>query len=117
MRPPGWPVQVEDPDHPDFEESAVRWLWDLQPAPRTATSVWSRHPRALAFRAAHDIEGRLHGARTAYAQARTSLDGTQVDPSIVLAELEAEAADLQRQRREVDLIEQALAGRRWVSHL
>jgi len=117
MRPPGWPVQVEDPEHPDFEASAVRWLWDLHPAPRTPASVWTRHPRALAFRAAHDLEGRLQGARTAYAQARTALDGAGVDPAAVLAELEAEAAELQRQHREVGLVAQALAGRRWAHHL
>jgi hypothetical protein len=117
MRPPGWPARVVDPDDADLTGSATRWLWDVGSVERSPVSVWGRHPRALAFRVRCDLEARIEGARLAYSQARAALAGTDVALEDVLAALEAEAAHLQRLRREVIMVEEALAGRRWQARL
>lgn len=110
-------MQVAAPDDAEFAESATRWLWDVSSIGRSATSVWGRHPQALAFRVACDLEGRIHGARLAYARARTSLAEAGADTEEVLRQIEAEAAELQRLQREVAMIAEALAGRRWQARL
>jgi hypothetical protein len=117
MRPPGWPDRVADPEDADFPESASRWLWDIASLERSADSVWARHPRALAFRVACDLDARVEGARLAYARVRTALADAGVDPEEVLRALEAEAADLQRLQREVTMVAEALGGRRWHARL
>jgi hypothetical protein len=98
-------------------DSAVPWLWEVGSLTRSPNSVWARHPRALAFRVGCDLGARLEGARTAYATARIVLAESDVDIAEVLAELEREAADLQRERREVAMVGEALAGRRWRDRL
>jgi hypothetical protein len=108
---------VTDPEQPDFPESATRWLWDVASIPRSTTSLWARHPRALAFRVGCDLDARVEGARLAYARARTALAGTGLDPDEALQALEAEAAELQRLQREVEMVAEALAGRRWQARL
>jgi hypothetical protein len=117
MRPPGWPARVVDPDDADLADSATRWLWDVGSVERSAASVWGRHPRALAFRVRCDLDARIEGTRHAYSQARASLAETDIALDEALAALEAEAADLQRLRREVNMVEEALAGRRWQARL
>lgn len=117
MRPPDWPLHLQDPDDPDFVDAATRWLWEVGSLDRSPLSVWARHPRALAFRVARDVEARLEGARVAYAQARVALRDSGVDVDEVLAELEGEAATLQRAQREVGVVGEALAGRRWQARL
>ncbi len=108
---------MSDPEQSDFPESASRWLWDIANIPRTTTSLWARHPRALAFRVSCDLDARVEWARLAYARARTALAGTGVDPDEALQALEAEAAELQRLQREVEMVAEALAGRRWRARL
>lgn len=117
MRPPGWPTGVADPDQGDFVASATRWLWDIASIPRSPTSVWGQHPQALAFRVACDLEARVEGARLAYARARRALVDSGVDPESALMALEAEGVDLQRLQREVELVADALGGRRWQARL
>lgn len=117
MRPPGWPARVVDPEQGDFVDSATRWLWDVASTPRSSTSVWGVHPQALAFRVACDLEARVEGARLAYARARRALIDTGVDVDEVLTALEAEAADLARLQREVEMVRDALGGRRWRDRL
>lgn len=117
MRPPGWPARVADPDAADFPDSAMRWLWDVGSIERSPTSVWARHPRALAFRVACDLEARVEGARLAYARARTALSEAGLDPQEALTALEAEAAALHRLLREVSMVAEALEGRRWQARL
>lgn len=110
-------MQVAAPDDAEFAESATRWLWDVSSVDRSAASVWGRHPQALAFRVACDIEARIHGARLAYARARTALAESGVDAEEVLRQIEAEGAELQRLQREVAMVGEALAGRRWQARL
>ena len=110
-------MRVADPDSAEFPESASRWLWDVGSIERSPTSVWARHPRALAFRVACDLEARVEGARSAYARARTVMTETGLDPGEALEALEAEGADLQRLQREVAMVSEALGGRRWHARL
>ena len=117
MRPPGWPARVADPDDASFEESAVRWLWDIASIERSPGSVWARHPQALAFRVSCDLDARVEGARLAYARARSALGAAGVDTEAVLIALEAEAADLQRLQRETAMVGEALQGRRGQARL
>lgn len=106
-----------DPEQGDFVDSATRWLWDVGSIARTTASVWARHPRALAFRVACDLEARVEGARLAYGRARRELADSGVDAEEVLTALEAEAAELVRLQREVEMVAEALAGRRWQARL
>ncbi|MFZ9986252.1 MAG: hypothetical protein ACO3ID_02425 [Candidatus Nanopelagicales bacterium] len=108
---------MSDPDDEEFLESAMRWLWDVGAIPRHPGSTWNREPRALAFRVVVDLDARLEGARTAYAQARSTLTGSAHDIDGVLAEIEAEGARLQRWAREARLVAEALGGRRWDERL
>jgi hypothetical protein len=108
---------VADPDDADFTVSAIRWLWDVGSIERSPSSVWGRHPRALAFRVRCDLEARIEGARLAYSQARAALAVTDVALDDALSALEAEAAALQRLRREAIMVADALDGRRWQARL
>lgn len=115
MRPPGWPASLEEPDHPEFEAAAVRWLLDLGPASWREQALIRERPVVLAFLARHEVDGRLQGARTAYSLARQELAG-EASADVVaelLSVLEAEGAALLSLQREVALVEEALQGRRW----
>jgi len=115
MKPPGWPARLVEPSHPEFESAAVRWLLDLGPATWREQLAIRDHPVALAFRARHEITGRLAGARTAYSLARQELADQLSAEAVaqVLTALEGEGANLLALQREVCLVEEALKGRRW----
>ena len=42
--PPGWPVEVRPPGAPDWERTAVAWLFDLVPPDYRAHEVLRRYP-------------------------------------------------------------------------
>ena len=46
--PPGWPEQVRPPLSPEWERSAVAWLFDLCPPDYRAHDVLRRYPVVLA---------------------------------------------------------------------
>ena len=49
--PPGWPEQVRPPGAPDWERTAVAWLFDLVPPDYRAHEVLRRYPDSTdAFR-------------------------------------------------------------------
>ena len=50
--PPGWPPGVLPPQAPEWERSAVAWLFDLCPPDYRAHEVLRRHPVVLAREAA-----------------------------------------------------------------
>lgn len=117
MRPAGWPEGVEDPDSSDLAVSAQRWLWEIGSLDRRTSSVWALYPVAHAYRVACDIDARLAGARDAYSRARAEFRSSDIPVDAVLEALEEEGAQLQRLRREVLLVEEALKGRRWGARL
>ncbi len=113
--PPGWPVQVPDPAHPEFPARVTGWLLDLCPPEYRAHELLRRHPVVLARLAALHAQADLAAARSAYSGARRDL--AERVPAEVIAEtldlLSLEGAHLAARVREVGLVEDALHGKRW----
>ncbi len=116
--PAGWPEHVRPPGAPDWERTAVSWLFDLCPPDYRGYPVLSRHPAVLAWLAGHHVEGQVQAARRALATARAEL--TAVPQPVLretLAAVEAELARLVGAQRAVGLVAQALTGVRFVPRL
>jgi len=119
VTPPGWPEAVRPPGTPGWERSATGWLLDLCPSDYRAYDVLRQHPVVLARFAAWHVAGAREAARRGIERMRTDLRDL-VDPPTVdaaVAALEREAARLSASAREVDLVEQALRGRRFRARL
>src|SRR4051812_38976901 len=74
--PPGWPDGVRPPGAPDWDVSAVAFLFDCCPADFRSYPVLRRHPLVLALFAAHFVAGQCRAAQEGLAGVRTSLQGT-----------------------------------------
>jgi hypothetical protein len=110
--PAGWPETVRPPGAPEWEASAVAYLFDCCPADFRAYPVLRRHPLVLARFAVHFVAGQCRSAQEGLAGLRTDLQGTvgaEVVESAADAWLE-QAARLTRTRRAVGLVEEALRG-------
>jgi len=117
--PPGWPAEVAPPGTPDWERSATGWLFDLCPPDYRAHEVLRRHPVVLARFAVHHVQAGIEAARQGLGTARADLRDV-ADPETVAAAVaayEREGARLLAAARAVDLVEQALRGRRFVARL
>lgn len=117
--PPGWPEHVPPPEHPGWQRRAAAWLIDQCPADYRAHAVLARHELVLARLAARHVEASLEGIARATASLRDDLRGL-VPAAVVeeaLAALDTERARLLRTQHGVALVEQALAGRRYVPRL
>jgi hypothetical protein len=117
--PPGWPAGVHPPGTEGFERTAVAYLLDLCPPDYRGYPVLRRQPLVLARFAAHHVHGAIEAAREGYRMARTELRDA-VPPEVVAEALEAwetEGARLSSVTRAVDLVEQALRGKRFVPRL
>ena len=117
--PPGWPVEVLPPQAPDWERSAVAWLFDLCPPDYRSHDVLRTHPVVLARFAAGHVESAVAAAREGLRTARADLRGV-VDQQVVEAALGAydrEGRRLATAGRQVAMVEAALRGRRWVARL
>jgi len=117
--PPGWPAGVPPPDNPDFERSAVTWLFEMVPADYLKHDVLRRHPIALAALARHHLTASVEGARNGYRTARSEL-GPRLPPNGVDAVLTAyrnEGCRLADAARAADLVERALHGEVFVEHI
>ncbi len=113
--PTGWPRDLEAPESPRFAEAVVPWLLDRCPPEYRSHDVLRRHPRALSRLAVHHSQATLDGARAAYANARRELADALPPESLVevLAALESEGARIASTLREVQLVDEAVAGTRW----
>jgi hypothetical protein len=110
---------VRPPDTPDWERTAVAWLFDLCPPDYRAHEVLRRHPVVLARFAAHHVQAGVEAARRGLGTARDELRGL-ADPETVAAAIaayEREGARLVVASRAVSLVEDALRGRRFVARL
>jgi hypothetical protein len=115
VAPPGWPREVRPPGVEEWEGSAAPWLLDISPPELRSYTVLRRHPVVLARFAAVHTEAALEAARRALGEVRTSLRDV-VAPETVEQAVQAwerETARLVARRRAVDLVEQALRGRRF----
>ena len=117
--PPGWPDQVLPPGSPDWERSAIGWLFDQCPPDYRAYDVLRRYPLVLARFAATNLDGAVdaaaRGLQTARAELRERIPPEAVEAAV--AAYERERHRLQSARRAVDLVERALRGERWVPRL
>lgn len=117
--PPGWPAEVAPPGTPGWERSASGWLFDLCPPDYRAHEVLRRHPVVLARFAVHHVQAGIEAARQGLGTVRADLRDV-ADPETVAAAVaayEREGARLMAAARAVDLVEQALRGRRFVARL
>lgn len=117
--PPEWPVEVLPPQAPEWERSAVAWLFDLCPADYRAHEVLRNHPVVLARFAAGHVESGVEAARQGIRSLRADLRDV-VPPDVVEAALGAydrEGRRLVRTGRQVALVAAALRGERWVPRL
>ena len=117
--PPGWPPQVHPPGTEGFERTALGWLFDLCPPEYRAHDVLRAHPIVLARFARQHVDSGVEAARQGYRTVRADLKGL-VTPEVVEAALGAydrEGRRLAQVSRQVELVEAALRGERWVPRL
>ncbi len=119
VAPPGWPAQVRPPDAPDWERTAVNWLFDICPPDYRAHPTLRRHVVVLARFAALHVEASQQACRRGLSEARSDLrDVADLDTvEAAVQTWQAEAARLLGVRRAVGLVEEALRGRRFVARL
>jgi hypothetical protein len=119
VAPPGWPAAVRPPEAPDWERTAVNWLFDICPPDYRSYPALRRHVVVLARFAVLHVEASQAACRRGLSETRAELrDVAELDvvDAAVLA-WQTEDARLQKVRREVGLVEEALRGRRFVARL
>lgn len=117
--PPGWPDQVHPPQTPDFERTAVAWLFDLCPPEYRNHDVLRAHPVVLARFARGHLNAAVDAARQGLRTLRAELKGV-VPPDVVEAAIGAydrEGRRLVQTGHQVVMVEAALRGERWVPRL
>jgi hypothetical protein len=117
--PPGWPEAVRPPGAPEWERSAVAWLFDLCPPDYRTHEVLRRHPQVLARFAARHVQAGVDAAREGLATVRDDLRDVVPTETVsaAVAAYEREGARLMAARRAVVLVEEALRGGRFVRKL
>jgi hypothetical protein len=117
--PPGWPDVVLPAGAPDWEQSAVAWLFDLVPPDYRAHEVLRRYPVLLARFAADHVQAGLEAARAGWRTVRVEL-ADQLPPEAMEAAIRAyerEGERLRQAARGVEVVAGALRGERWVPRL
>lgn len=117
--PPGWPAAVNPPGTPEWERTAVAWLFDLVPPDYRAYDVLRKYPVLLARFAADHLGAGLEAARTGWRTLRADLAG-QLPPEAIEAAMSAyerEGGRLAEAERGVAMVQAALSGLRWVPRL
>ena len=117
--PPGWPEPVRPAGAPDWERTAVGWLFDLCPPDYRAYGVLRAHPVVLARFAREHVAAGIEAARRGLATARVDLREVAGPETVAaaVAAYEREGARLLAVHRSVTLVEEALRGRRFVHRL
>jgi hypothetical protein len=117
--PPGWPEQVRPPGAPDWERTAVAWLFDLVPHDYRAHEVLRRYPVLLARFARDHVAAGLEAARAGWRTVRVDL-ADQLPAEAMEAAVtayEREGARLAAAARGIEVVAAALRGERWVPRL
>ena len=117
--PPGWPEAVRPPGAPDWERTAVVWLFDLVPPEYRAHAVLRRYPVLLARFARDHVAAGLEAARAGWRTVRVEL-ADHLPPDAMDAAMtayEREGARLAAAARGVAVVAAALRGERWVPRL
>ena len=95
------------------------WLLDRCPPEYREHDVFRRHPVVLSLVALHAVSAARDGARSAYSSVRRDLDEFTT-PETIQASLQAVeklGAHLVSTVREVELVAQAIHGKRWQPRL
>lgn len=117
--PPGWPSEVLPPQAPEWERTAVSWLFDQCPPDYRAHDVLRAHPVVLARFAREHVASAVAAAREGLRTVRSDLRDV-VTPEVVEAVIGAydrEGRRLVQVGRSIALVEGALRGERWVPRL
>lgn len=119
VAPTGWPSQVRPPDAPDWERTAVLWLFDLCPPEFRQYPALRLHVVVLARFAVGFVQAQLAAVRRGLSEARGILSelGTRAMVEEAVEAYLAEEARLIRVLREVGLVEAAVQGRRFRARL
>jgi len=117
--PPGWPAEVLPPQAPEWERSAVGWLFDLCPPDYRAHDVLRRHPVVLARFAAGHVASAVSAARDGLRTLRAELKGVVPLDAVeaAIGAYDREGRRLVRTGRQIALVEAALRGERYVPRL
>jgi hypothetical protein len=110
---------VLPPQAPEWERSAVAWLFDLCPPDYRTHDVLRAHPIVLARFAKGHLNAAVDAARQGMRTLRADLLGV-VPPEVVEAAIAAydrEGRRLVTTGRQVVLVESALRGEEWVPRL
>ena len=117
--PAGWPSEVRPPGAPDWERTAIAWLFDLCPPDYRMYDVLRRYPAVLARFAADHIaaaqEAAKHGLGTVRSELRDAVPPEAVEAAV--AAYERESHRLVAVAHAVELVEAALRGTRYVPRL
>ena len=119
VAPPGWPDAVRPPEAPDWERTAVNWLFDICPPEFRSHAALRRHVVVLARFAVLNVEAQQAAVRRGLSEARADLRDV-ADLDVVEAAVQAFSAEEDRLlglRRAHGLVEEALRGRRFVARL
>ena len=73
VTPPGWPTEVRPPDAPDWERTAVNWLFDICPPEYRSHQALRRHVVVLARFAVLHVEASQAACRRGLSEARAEL--------------------------------------------
>lgn len=115
VAPPGWPQGVRPPGTPEWEVTAATWLLDLCPPDYRRFPGLRRHVVVLARFAVLHVEAQQLATRRGLSDIRGDLRGVVAEAVVEAAvqTFQLEDARLMGLRREVDLVEEALRGRRY----
>ena len=72
VAPPGWPENVRPPGAPDWDVTAVAYLFDCCPADFRGYRVLRHHPLVLAQFAEHFVEGQCRAVQEGLARFTTA---------------------------------------------
>jgi hypothetical protein len=117
--PPAWPAEVRPPGAPEWERSAVMWLFDQCPPGYRDHDVLRRQPVVLARFAATVLDAAVVAADEGLRTVRVDLRD-RVPPEVLeaaVAAYEQERHRARRARAAVDAVERALRGERYVPRL
>ena len=119
VTPAGWPADLAPPGTEQFADQVTGWLLDRGPGEWRLHAVLRRHPRALARLLVQHLDSRLTGLRHTYGAARRELAEVipEAEMSELLAAIEADGALTAEILRQVQQVDEALAGRRWRDRL
>ncbi|HET7388323.1 MAG TPA: hypothetical protein VFJ19_16835 [Nocardioidaceae bacterium] len=119
VAPPGWPRQVRPPGAPDWERTAIGWLFDICPPEYRGYPVLRRHAIVLARFAVVYVEACQAAVARGLGDARGVLCDVAGPDTVeaAVATWQAEQARLVGERRAVGLVEEALRGRRFAARL